>query len=260
VAITNANQITGTAVYTDGLGHDKKIGAAAILFKNGRTQTTLKYFLGPETDHTVYEAEAVAIMLALHILTGLKKKLNKVTIGTDNQAVLLGLQNQQPKPGHHLMDKIHDALEDFQVTQARIRGERVEGYRKGVGRMRLEDRSKGWKEWKLKMHCKVTFIWTPGHEGIVGNEEVDEAAKDTATGRSSKSKNLPVDLLLTGGRTTASEPASRVERGSWFVWLYRGLAGLKEMRERLEGYKGEARGTKEMLEGRRRCLRDEGDA
>jgi len=48
------------------------------------------------------------------------------------------------------------------------------------------------------------------------------------------------DLLLTGGRTTASEPASRVERGSWFVWLYRGLAGLREMRERLEGYKGEA--------------------
>jgi len=38
----------------------------------------------------------------------------------------------------------------------------------------------------------------------------------------------------------ASEPASRVERGSWFVWLYRGLAGLREMRERLEGYKGEA--------------------
>jgi len=23
----------------------------------------------------------------------------------------------------------------------------------------------------------------------------------------------------------ASEPASRVERGSWFVWLYRGLEG-----------------------------------
>ena len=53
-------------------------------------------------------------------------------------------------------------------------------------------------------------------------------------------KTIFVDLLLTGGRTTASEPVSRVERGSWFVWLYRGLAGLREMRERLEGYKGEA--------------------
>ena len=181
-AIEYANQLTGTRVYTDGSGHDKKIGAAAVLYMNGKERKTLKYFLGSETEHTVYEAEAAAILLALHILTELKVERNKVKICTDNQAVLLGLQNQKPKPGHHLIDKIHDALEDFQVAQLRIRGERVEGYRKGTGRTRLKDGSKGWIEWDLEQTCKVTFVWTPGHENIEGNERADEAAKDATEG------------------------------------------------------------------------------
>ena len=193
-AINNANQITGTAVYTDGSGQDKKIGAAAVLMKHGGASKMLKYYLGDETTHTVYEAEAVAIILALHILTCLKMKVNKVTIGTDNQAVLLGLKNQTSKPGHHLMDKIHDALEDFQVTQSRIRGIKVKGYKKGLGRTRLEDGSKGWKEWNLKPVCKVTFVWTPGHEDIEGNERADEAAKEAAAGETSEATKLPVSL------------------------------------------------------------------
>ena len=112
IAIENANQLTGIVVYTDGSGYNKKIGAAAIMMKNGREIDSLRYHLGPETEHTVYEAEAVAVVLALHMLANLKRKLEKVTIGMDNQAVLMGLRNQKSKPGHYLMDKIHDALED----------------------------------------------------------------------------------------------------------------------------------------------------
>ena len=56
-----------------------------------------------------------------------------MTIGTDNQAVLLGLKNQRPKLSHYLLDKIHDSLEDFQVTQSRMRGIKTAGYRKGKG-------------------------------------------------------------------------------------------------------------------------------
>lgn len=193
-AIEHANRITGTAIYTDGSGHDKKIGAAAVMMKHGGVSKTLKYYLGTETTHTVYEAEAVAIILALHMLTELKMKVNRVTIGTDNQAVLLGMQNQKSKPGHHLMDRIHDALEDFQVTQARIRGERIAGYKKGQSRMHLEDGSVGWKEWNLRIRCEVKFVWTPGHEGIEGNEKADTAAKDAATGVTSETKKLPAFL------------------------------------------------------------------
>jgi len=127
------------------------------MMNNGRELSSLKYHLGSETEHTVYEAEATAVILALHMLTKLKKKLKKVTIGTDNQAVLTGLRNQRSKPGHYLMDKIHDALEDFQVTQARNRGEPLEGYRKGTGRTRLDDGSLGWKEWRLKVLSKQMY-------------------------------------------------------------------------------------------------------
>ena len=191
VAIEKANQLTGTVIYTDGSGHDKKIGAAAVMMKNGTEVKTLQYHLGTETKHTVYEAEAVAAILALHILTTGKNKLKKVTIGMDNQAVLLGLSNQKSKPGHYLIDRIHDALEDFQVAQTRLRGERVEGYRKSTGRTKLKDGSLGWIEWRLKVRCKVTFIWTPGHENINGNERADGAAKAAASGRSSEKKELP---------------------------------------------------------------------
>jgi len=154
VAITNALNISGTAIYTDGSGFKHGIGAAAVLVKNGVVKKVIRYNLGNDSDHTVYEAEAVAVTLALHMLTGMKKTIGKVTIGMDNQAVLMGMANQKSKPGHYLMDKIHDMLEDFQVTQARRRGERIEGYRKGTGRTKLKDGSMGWKEWRLKRWCK----------------------------------------------------------------------------------------------------------
>lgn len=99
--------------------------------------------------------------------------------------------NQKSKPSHYLMDKIHDSLEDLQVIQARIRGRKLVGYRKGKGRTHLDDSSLGWKEWKLKSVCKVTFIWTPGHEGVEGNKKADEAAKLVAQGESSPHSTLP---------------------------------------------------------------------
>ena len=109
-------------IYTDGSGHDKKISAAAVMMVNGMEIQMLHYHLGSETEHTVYEAEAITVILALHMLTTLKRKLKKVTIGTDNQAVLMGLRNQRSKPGHYLLDKIHNMMEDFQVMQKRNRG------------------------------------------------------------------------------------------------------------------------------------------
>ena len=33
----------------------------------------------------------------------------------------------------------------------------------------------------LKMRCRVEFVWTPGHEGVDGNERVDEEAKQEET-------------------------------------------------------------------------------
>ena len=58
-AVANANSLHGTIIYTDGSGFENGIGAAAILTTNGRTKQTIRYYLGPDTHHTVYEAEAV---------------------------------------------------------------------------------------------------------------------------------------------------------------------------------------------------------
>ena len=205
MAVERANQLQGLVIYTDSSGHNKRIGVAAVMMRNGRELKKLHYHLGTETDHTVYEAEATAVVLALHMLSGMKERLTEVTIGTDNQVVLMGLSNQKSKPSHHLMDKINDTLEDFQVTQTRNRGKQVEGYKEGLGRTKLEDRSLGWIEWRLKVRCNVKFVWTPGHEDIDGNEQADEAAKATAEGRSSEAKELPAflrqkPLPVTGGR------------------------------------------------------------
>ena len=194
VAVANAKAITGLAVYTDGSGTNKKIGAAAVLMLNDMELKTLQYRLGTETEHTVYEAEITAVILALHLLMQVERNLPRVTIRVDNQAVLLGLKNQRTKPGHHLLNRVHNALEDFQVKQAQNRGRTVKGYRMGQGRTTLSDSSKGWKEWKLKRWCKVKFVWVLGHEDIDGNEKANEEAKQAVKTGSSPHRQLPTFL------------------------------------------------------------------
>ena len=193
-AIANAKAITGPAAYTDGSGFDKRIGAAAVLMLDDVVLKSIRYQLGSETEHTVYEAEVTAVLLALHLLKQIERNLRTVTIGVDNQAVLQGLKNQKSKPGHYLLDRVHDALEDFQVKQARNRGRTVEGYRMGRGRTRLDDGSHGWRDWKLKRWCKVNFVWVPGHEDIDGNEKADEEAKQAIEVGSSPRRQLPTFL------------------------------------------------------------------
>ena len=193
-ATTNAKAITGLTAWTDGSGLDGKIGAAAVLMLGDTKLRTLRYRLGNETNHTVYEAELVAVILALHTLMEMDRCQDSVTIRVDNQAVLLGLQNQRPKPGHYLLDKIHDTLEDLQVRQVRNRGCVIEGYRIGRGRVRLDDGTQGWRNWKLKQWCKVKFVWVPGHEGVEGNEAADEEAKLATEDGSSPNRKLPAFL------------------------------------------------------------------
>ena len=44
-AINNAHQISGTAIFTDGSGYDKKIGAAAVMMKDGKALKTLRHIV-----------------------------------------------------------------------------------------------------------------------------------------------------------------------------------------------------------------------
>ena len=55
-------------MYSDGSGIDGQVGEAAVLFRRNREPKVLRFHLGTATDHTVYEAELIGLMLALHLL------------------------------------------------------------------------------------------------------------------------------------------------------------------------------------------------
>ncbi|KAG9077368.1 hypothetical protein FRC06_008956 [Ceratobasidium sp. 370] len=55
-------------IYSDGSGIDGGIGAAAVLCREGRSDKTLCLYVGSDKRHTVYEAELVGALLALHLL------------------------------------------------------------------------------------------------------------------------------------------------------------------------------------------------
>ena len=56
-------------VYTDGSGADGNVAASAALYKRGRCTKTLRYCLGPLANHTMFEAEATGVILALELLS-----------------------------------------------------------------------------------------------------------------------------------------------------------------------------------------------
>src|SRR5687768_9341474 len=58
-------------IYTDGSGMDGKVGAAAVLFKGKRKTKSLRYLLGSDGKHTVYEGEGVGMLLGLELLRGI---------------------------------------------------------------------------------------------------------------------------------------------------------------------------------------------
>jgi hypothetical protein len=60
-------------IFMDGSALEGKVGAAAVLMRKGRHTQTLRFHLGPESEHTVHEAELVGILLGLHILSTEKK-------------------------------------------------------------------------------------------------------------------------------------------------------------------------------------------
>jgi ribonuclease HI len=158
----NENQIR---VYSDGSGQNGKIGAAAVLYKEGEVAPakTLKYHIGNDTHHTTYDAEAVGALLATHLMKnamrhrGTLEEPVKVTHYVDNQGVIMSLSKQKGGSGQHLIDAYRRDLE-----RARVHGA-----------------------------VTITVKWISSHSGVEGNEAVDVAAKEAAGGQSSNKKHVP---------------------------------------------------------------------
>ena len=95
-------------IYTDGSAHDGKVGAAAIMLKDGRSLGKLQYYLGKDSEHTVFEAELVGILLRLQLIKNERSRNLSYTIGVDNQVAIKSLTSKMDKSGHYLAAEILD--------------------------------------------------------------------------------------------------------------------------------------------------------
>ena len=133
------NCTSRTMIFTDGSSHNSLVGAAAALFINHNHIVTLRHHVGKATEHTVFEAEAVGLLLAAHLLTQRREVSFPATIYADNQAAIQSSSHPMAKPGHYLL--IH-----FRKLMKRLQN------KKNVAREAL------------------SLNWIAGHTDILGNE------------------------------------------------------------------------------------------
>jgi hypothetical protein len=92
-------------LFSDSSGLDGGVGTAAVMYRPGQGPRVLRFHLSPLTDHTVFEAEAVGVILALHMLH-FERDTKRAIIQLDNQAVLGALSLRGPRPSQYLIDEI----------------------------------------------------------------------------------------------------------------------------------------------------------
>ncbi|KAI0046409.1 hypothetical protein FA95DRAFT_1454963, partial [Auriscalpium vulgare] len=155
----------------DGSACDGKVGAAAVLLRDGCRPRILRYHLGKVSDHTVYEAEYVGLLLAVELLRTEDDANRSTAISVDNQATLRALRTRTSRPGQYLATAFVSSATSLKKTRRR-------GF-------------------------TLTLRWVPGHEDLEGNELADVEAKAAAAGASSARRRLP-EILRDGLPRSAS--------------------------------------------------------
>jgi ribonuclease HI/endonuclease/exonuclease/phosphatase family metal-dependent hydrolase len=143
-------------IFTDGSGIGGEIGAAAILYRKGRRTPvrSLKAYLGHSSDHNTYEAEVVGILLATWLIRQYRETIGKrVTIYTDNQAIVSAVLNVKKTSGQYLVQAVYNSINSLE--------------------------------------SEIRIAWISGHSEVHGNEAVDKLAKEAAEGRASSRDSLP---------------------------------------------------------------------
>jgi ribonuclease HI len=156
-------------IFTDGSGHNRRIGAAVVLIREGQEPCTLKYHLGPDKTHMVYEVEVVSLTLAAKLLAVERNIQYPATILVDNQAAILSSESHNTKPGGYL-------VEHFRSMTRYLANNRRDQER----------------------NFKLTVRWIPGHEGVISNELADVAAKEAAEGPNQNSAPEMLPKYLRG--------------------------------------------------------------
>ena len=170
----------GVRVYSDGSDIDGGVGAAAVLYRQGKRgyPKILKLHLGASSGHTVYEAEIVGMILGMELIRK-ESHPGQSSIAVDNQPALRAAVKRYRKPGHYLLDKFLDRLRLTRNT---------------------------------KRDLVLTLRWVPGHVDIEGNETADVAAKEAARGSSSAINKIPANLRQRGTNLTLPTSAAKLKQ------------------------------------------------
>ena len=174
-------------VFSDGSGQEGRIGAAAVIYKKGRSAPLrhLKAYLGPSTKHNTYEGEAVGGLLAnwlIHRTPG--TSFRSVSVYIDNQPLIKSAVKTGAWSGQHLVRAFADMLDNSRA--------------------------------------KVTIRWISSHSEVKGNEEADKLAKEAAAGKASRREDLPPLLrktLPTSASATKQEYAKQLKTKWKDMWL-----------------------------------------
>lgn len=164
-AIKEQRELTDIVqIYTDGSSHGGGVGAAAVLIREGKTPRILRYHLGSDRKHTVYEAEVVGLTLAAKLIATEQDMTYPASILIDNRAAIQSGENSCTKPGGYL-------VEHFRRMTKQLAKRRKE----------------------MELDFNLTIRWIPGHKGVKGNELADAEAKEAAKGqeKSSARRRLP---------------------------------------------------------------------
>ena len=156
---------TRTMIFTDGSSTGRKVGAAASLYVDYNHIATLRFHLGDDTEHTVFEAEAVGLILAAQLLSTRNEATFPATIFADNQALIKSGARPTAKSGHYLLFRFRKLVQHLQEKKD------------------LDDKA-------------INLNWIAGHADIEGNELADREAKLAALRKETASprRELPKTL------------------------------------------------------------------
>ena len=150
-------------LYSDGSGLDGQVGAAAVLFMQGDKPKVVRFHLGTIADHTVYKAELVGLLLALHLLRS-EQDVTRAVICLENQAVLHALTSRESRLAQSIIGEVISQIELI------ANAARMESF-------------------------QLDITWIRGHGGNVGNERADKEVKEVAVGHASRWRTLPAFLV-----------------------------------------------------------------
>jgi ribonuclease HI len=160
-------------IYWDSSGFEESIGGSAVMKRGSIMKKTLRFHLGSDKKHMVYEGEIVGMILVAEMIHN-TPCTEKISLGVDSKVAIQAANSSIAGPGHYLMDLFHKTLTSTLEM---------------VGANR------------------IILRWTSGHTGIPGNEEADMQAKEAARGSTSNPSLLPKTLKY-AKKSSPSLPAN----------------------------------------------------